>query len=76
MIFAYKKSGSSDLILPQLKNVLNTQDKHNPGCQRVARLQVSLAQGVDLGMSGYGIFGLTLAYIQIWQACTCKGTGL
>ena len=27
--------------------MLSTQDKHNPGCQRVARLYVSLAQGVD-----------------------------
>ena len=26
-------------------SMLTTQDKHNPGCQRVARLKVSLAQG-------------------------------
>ena len=31
---------------------LTTQDKHYLCCQRVARLQVSLAQGVDLGVSG------------------------
>ena len=28
------------------------KDKHNLCCQRVARLQVRLAQGVDLGESG------------------------
>ena len=32
--------------------MLTTQDKHNLCCQKVARLKVSLAQGVDLGESG------------------------
>ena len=27
-------------------SMLTIQDKHNPGCQRVARLKVSLAQGM------------------------------
>ena len=35
--------------------MLTTQDKHNLCCQKVASLLVSLAQGVDLGKSGYGI---------------------
>ena len=31
--------------------MLTTQDNHNPGCQRVARLKVSLAQGM-IGREG------------------------
>ena len=51
VIFVYHVTQSKSRRNNLLIRMLTTQDKHNLFCQRVARLQVSQAQDVDLGVS-------------------------
>ena len=53
------------IMFRRIEGLLTTLDKHCLCCHRVARLQVSLAQGVDLGVSGKVFIGSQIKLLEI-----------